>query len=38
MGVDSFDKCGIEFGTSGGEVYASADTGKKPESDCAGFA
>lgn len=27
MAVDSLDPCGIYFGTSGGEVYASADSG-----------
>ncbi len=27
MAVDSLDKCGIYFGTSGGQVYASADSG-----------
>src|SRR5579872_1358619 len=27
MGVDSLDPCGIYFGTTGGEVYASADGG-----------
>ena len=27
MAVDSLDKCGIYFGTSGGAVYASADAG-----------
>ena len=27
MAVDSLDKCGIYFGTSGGQVYASADEG-----------
>jgi hypothetical protein len=27
MGADSLDKCGIYFGTSGGQVYASADAG-----------
>src|SRR5664279_6310132 len=27
MAVDSLDDCGIYFGTSGGQVYASADTG-----------
>jgi photosystem II stability/assembly factor-like uncharacterized protein len=27
MSVDSLDKCGIYFGTSGGQVYASADAG-----------
>ena len=27
MAVDSLDECGIYFGTSGGQVYASADSG-----------
>jgi photosystem II stability/assembly factor-like uncharacterized protein len=27
MSVDSLDKCGIYFGTSGGQVYGSADAG-----------
>jgi len=27
MSVDSLDPCGIYFGTSGGQVYASADDG-----------
>jgi hypothetical protein len=27
MAVDSLDSCGIYFGTSGGQVYASADAG-----------
>jgi len=27
MAVDSFDPCGVYFGTSGGQVYASADAG-----------
>jgi hypothetical protein len=27
MAVDSLDPCGIYFGTSGGQVYASADAG-----------
>ena len=27
MAVDSLDKCGIYFGTTGGQVYASADEG-----------
>ncbi|MBI2306280.1 MAG: exo-alpha-sialidase [Rhodocyclales bacterium] len=27
MTVDSFDPCGIYFGTTGGQVYASADAG-----------
>jgi photosystem II stability/assembly factor-like uncharacterized protein len=27
MAVDSLDECGVYFGTSGGQVYASADAG-----------
>ena len=27
MAVDSLDPCGVYFGTTGGQVYASADTG-----------
>jgi hypothetical protein len=27
MAVDSLDQCGVYFGTSGGQVYASADAG-----------
>jgi len=27
MAVDSLDRCGVYFGTSGGQVYASADAG-----------
>jgi len=27
MAVDSLDKCGVNFGTTGGQVYASADAG-----------
>ncbi len=27
MAVDSFDPCGVYFGTTGGQVYASADAG-----------
>jgi hypothetical protein len=27
MSVDKLDKCGVYFGTSGGQVYASADAG-----------
>ena len=27
MAVDSLDKCGVYFGTSGGQVYGSADAG-----------
>ena len=29
MGADSLDECGIYFGTSGGQVYASADSGDR---------
>ena len=28
MAVDTLDKCGIYFGTTGGQVYASADSGE----------
>src|SRR5256885_6743694 len=27
MAVDSLDKCGIYFGTTGGQVYCSSDAG-----------
>ncbi len=27
MSVDSLDECGVYFGTTGGQVYASADGG-----------
>jgi hypothetical protein len=27
MAVDTLDKCGIYFGTTGGQVYCSADAG-----------
>ena len=27
MAVDRLDECGIYFGTTGGQVYASADSG-----------
>jgi hypothetical protein len=27
MAVDRLDSCGVYFGTSGGQVYASADSG-----------
>src|SRR5206468_9582323 len=27
MAVDTLDKCGIYFGTTGGQVYVSADAG-----------
>jgi photosystem II stability/assembly factor-like uncharacterized protein len=29
LAVDSLDKCGVYFGTTGGQVYASADGGNK---------
>jgi photosystem II stability/assembly factor-like uncharacterized protein len=29
MAVDSLDKCGVYFGTTGGQVYASADAGDR---------
>jgi hypothetical protein len=32
MAVDSLDSCGIYFGTTGGQVYASADAGDTWES------
>ena len=28
MAVDRLDSCGIYFGTTGGQVYASADAGE----------
>ncbi len=28
MAVDSLDSCGVYFGTTGGQVYASADAGE----------
>ena len=27
MSVDRLDKCGVYFGTTGGQVYGSADAG-----------
>jgi len=27
MAVDSLDQCGVYFGTTGGQVFASADEG-----------
>ena len=33
MAVDSLDKCGVYFGTTGGQVYASADCRRQLESD-----
>ena len=27
MAVDAMDRCGVYFGTTGGQVYASADEG-----------
>ena len=35
MAVDSLDPCGIYFGTTGGQVYASADGGDSWSADCA---
>jgi hypothetical protein len=29
MAVDSLEECGIYFGTSGGQVYASSDSGNQ---------
>jgi hypothetical protein len=29
LAVDSFDSCGVYFGTTGGQVYASADSGDR---------
>jgi len=31
MAVDTLDPCGIYFGTTGGQVYASANAGDKWE-------
>ncbi len=31
MTVDSLEPCGVYFGTTGGQVYASADAGDKWE-------
>jgi hypothetical protein len=28
MAVDKLDECGVYFGTTGGQVYASADAGE----------
>ena len=36
MSVDSLDPCGIYFGTTGGQVYASADAGDSWRTDRAG--
>ena len=33
MAVDSLDSCGVYFGTTGGQVYASADAGDKWNAD-----
>jgi hypothetical protein len=27
MAIDTLDDCGVYFGTTGGQVYASADSG-----------
>ena len=37
MSVDSLDPCGIYFGTTGGQVYASADAGDRGIRSCAIF-
>ena len=29
MSIDSLDKCGVYFGTTGGQVYASANGGDR---------
>ena len=29
LAIDTLDSCGIYFGTTGGQVYASADAGDK---------
>jgi hypothetical protein len=29
LAVDSLDPCGVYFGTTGGQVYASADSGDR---------
>jgi hypothetical protein len=31
MAVDSLDSCGVYFGTTGGQVYVSADGGNRWE-------
>jgi hypothetical protein len=31
LAVDSLDPCGVYFGTTGGQVYASADSGDRWE-------
>ena len=33
MAVDSLDPCGVYFGTTGGQVYASADAGDNWDAD-----
>ena len=33
MAVDSLDSCGVYFGTTGGQVYVSADEGDSWEAD-----
>ena len=35
MAVDALDACGIYFGTTGGQVYCSADSGDTWNADCA---
>ena len=34
MAVDSLDSCGVYFGTTGGQVYASPDSGDHWAADC----
>ena len=36
MAVDALDPCGVYFGTTGGQVYASADAGRRLGADRAG--
>ena len=33
MAVDALDSCGVYFGTTGGQVYASADAGRQLDAD-----
>ena len=37
MAVDKLDSCGIYFGTTGGQVYASSDAGDSWSADRARF-
>ena len=38
MAVDSLDKCGVYFGTTGGQVYCVGGRGRYVDGDCAGSA